>query len=159
MPGSCPGVWLAFVPVPLIDCPQLHFPHARIRPNSTMNTFEHPFTRQSKNRIFSADLPRELRDLVYSHLWWATPHIRPSFRSYRWPIFKVYYGDTNTESPCRYLPRWLLLSKGVCQEGIEDLQRHPVWTCVLDEDLKIRDGFSALTNPSSATRVNIDVSN
>lgn len=64
-----------------------------------MNNFEHSLTRQSEDRISFVDLPRELRDLVYSHMWRTTPHIRPSFRSYRWPVFKVYYSDTNTESP------------------------------------------------------------
>ncbi|KAF3051410.1 hypothetical protein E8E11_005387 [Didymella keratinophila] len=69
-------------------------------------------------------LPRELRNAIYEELWEATPyHDAP---------LDIKTGDSGAiieqEWQERKLPLWLLASKTVLEEGLEELVHGSIWT-------------------------------
>lgn len=121
----------------------------------TINNVPHIGCQDEEKPSF-ADLPRELRDMVYADLWSATPLLRPSFGRILRSNFVVYYGHTTIDTSrgrLRYgLPKWLQLSRGICHEGIEELRRRATWSCWLESCRDLDDQTSALIGPASATR-------
>lgn len=137
--------------------------------------------RKDDEKLSFADLPRELRDMVYGYLWSATPRLKSSFGSTRPSTFVLNYGDITwrvaqqsepsslrilcgtfricydddmiSPTPIRCgLPKWLQASKGICREGIEELRRKGIWSCSLEPCREFRYKYSALIGPASATK-------
>lgn len=71
-------------------------------------------------------LPREIRDLIYHELWLHAPDIRLHDQSHCRPIEMTY--ELDFCGPIQGLPEWLLTSKVILQEGLEQLYRVALWT-------------------------------
>jgi hypothetical protein len=70
-------------------------------------------------------LPREIRDSVYDELWKATPGVRVP---HHWIDVRLSYGRHGWWEKHDGLPAWLLTSKTVMKEGIEQLLFNSSWT-------------------------------
>ncbi|ORX96168.1 hypothetical protein BCR34DRAFT_578844 [Clohesyomyces aquaticus] len=73
-------------------------------------------------------LPRELRNLIYTHLFTSTPYLPGSFFSLP---FSLYYGNRCCAEPYywryRVQPRWLVTSKTFMTEALEEYKREAEW--------------------------------
>jgi hypothetical protein len=89
---------------------------------TTLNTFD----------FFN--LPRELRDLIYHHLFLSTPHIIQCFgieRMYLSLVYRPFFTPTDLTipfyHPTRSSPTWLLTNKTLLYEARAQFMRHAEW--------------------------------
>ncbi|OAL00182.1 hypothetical protein IQ06DRAFT_222821 [Phaeosphaeriaceae sp. SRC1lsM3a] len=75
-------------------------------------------TQYKHSRASLLGLPRELRNVVYQYLWADKPWIR---QKYLRKTYTVTYGE------CYDLAMWLLASKQMMIEGLEEFHRRSVW--------------------------------
>tara|TARA_R110002003_G_scaffold13_27_gene1032 strand:+ start:387 stop:1265 length:879 start_codon:yes stop_codon:yes gene_type:complete len=113
------------------------------------------------------DLPQELKDIVYHELWQKTPTIIIALASLQ-KLAKYNLGAKHYEARLQYgdsvakttrgLPRWLLISKTVLEEGLRQLHIHlsVMW---LDQDRVsiFRAKTSSLIDIASVTRFGLEV--
>ncbi|KAH6629774.1 hypothetical protein C7974DRAFT_454694 [Boeremia exigua] len=100
------------------------------------------------------DLPRELRDMVYPHLWEGIAPVRPATGYSRRDAFEVHYGQfKHYDGRMSGLPRWLLTSKQILREGLEQFNKHATWVCHANVCDKVDDQYSSLIGPSVATNL------
>lgn len=105
------------------------------------------------SKTFS-NLPRELRDQIYYELWRGTPGVLVT--SDERGTITAYPGAIGpSEQETTKLPSWLLASKTVLQEGIEELQRKGSMAIVL-EGAHYNLGF-VLPSISLFTTQNLDI--
>jgi hypothetical protein len=100
---------------------------------------DHDYARQkalndSEVPYYITELPRELRDMIFHHLWTVAPIIAPGASKDERQDRAGYYIAYASISPTSYniieqssLPLWLLISRSFLAEGLKTLQARGTW--------------------------------
>jgi hypothetical protein len=101
--------------------------------------------RQNPLTFFS--LPREIRDTIYDHIWLHTPAIEQHWAGHEIPDnILVYSKEHYKEEGLRPKLTWLLTSKQMLEEGLDQLHRQAVWHPIC-YDGRLQRGFEACSLP------------
>ncbi|KAH7391734.1 hypothetical protein BKA66DRAFT_439535 [Pyrenochaeta sp. MPI-SDFR-AT-0127] len=98
------------------------------------------------------DFPREVRDQIYHALWCISPYLKQEENSHSLALLGIYEGDVNV-SPCnkpyvyKNLPKWLLSSKAVLYEAMEQYYRKSQTCLKLDSQRKYRECLNYQLHP------------
>ncbi|KAF1845618.1 uncharacterized protein K460DRAFT_355415 [Cucurbitaria berberidis CBS 394.84] len=124
-------------------------------------------------------LPRELRDMVYHHLWKATPVLKAKCRQISYYALEFPNATQETAKIFRFtvsydggdeydqhrltrenLPQWLCANKAILEEGLEQLRAHGTWRMSFSSNnTPINISFRGLLTPALAYNLRITILN
>ncbi|KAF2259333.1 hypothetical protein CC78DRAFT_621130 [Lojkania enalia] len=103
-----------------------------LNPDNAASTLSNsPMLQQGCGLSFFS-LPRELRDIIYTYIWLASPPIRVNYKGCQFTATYDRSLSTALEDEEK-LPTWLLTNKAILDEGLAELRRQSIWRCSMRE--------------------------